>query len=85
MSDLPTVKEIVIAYLKEHGYDGLVNDGCGCWLDDIAPCECLGEECVPGHTGVISEADEDSDYPPGTRVIVPGPRKREGVNHAADQ
>ena len=34
------VKEIVIAYLKVNGFDGLVNSDqpCGCGLDDLFPC-----------------------------------------------
>jgi hypothetical protein len=34
------VKEIVLAYLKEHGYDGLCNTyhKCGCGLGDLALC-----------------------------------------------
>ena len=46
------VEQIVIAYLTEHGHDGLclIEDGsieCGCGLDDFAPCGNLGAECVP--------------------------------------
>lgn len=33
-----TVKEIVIEYLKENGYDGLCNNSCGCGIDDLFPC-----------------------------------------------
>lgn len=35
-----TGKEIVIEYLKKHGYDGLCDpdNECGCTLDDLEPC-----------------------------------------------
>lgn len=40
MKDDITVLEIILDYLIEHGYNGLVsNDGeCGCTLDYFAPC-----------------------------------------------
>lgn len=40
----PNVLEIIEAWLREHGYDGLVRleddaeDDCGCGLDHFAPC-----------------------------------------------
>ena len=46
------VKNIVEAALRQGGFDGLYSErwGCGCRLDDLAPCELEGiEECVPGH------------------------------------
>ncbi len=43
------VKEIVIAYLKVNGYDGLCGDECGCQLDDLVCCEEDCSNCIPGY------------------------------------
>ena len=44
------VKKIVIQYLKEHGYDGLCNNGdCGCEIDDLVPCSEDCSICEPGY------------------------------------
>lgn len=46
------VQEIVSRHLKMHGFDGLYatdGDDCGCFLGDLAPCECFGPGCVPGY------------------------------------
>jgi hypothetical protein len=32
------VKQMTIEYIKQHGYDGLCNDDCGCGIDALAPC-----------------------------------------------
>ncbi len=44
------VKEIVIEYLKSHGYDGLY-DGydCGCKVDDLMPCDSCPDLCEAGY------------------------------------
>ena len=41
----PRLVDMVEAYLTTHGYDGLCNPEheCGCGIDDIAPCDHLGE------------------------------------------
>lgn len=44
-----SVQEIVIAYLKQNGYDGLYNDDCGCTLDDFMPCGEVGPDCSAGY------------------------------------
>lgn len=51
-----TVEAIIMAHLKEHGFDGLFNaDGdCACVCADIAPCDGNMSECEPG---VISKVD----------------------------
>jgi len=46
-----TVKEIIEAYLREHGYDGIYapEDECGCHLGDLFPCGGTGEDCIAGY------------------------------------
>lgn len=53
-----TVKEIITAYLKENGYDGLCRDDCGCSLSDLVPCngECW-EDCEPGYKHLQDDGD----------------------------
>lgn len=48
---MPSVKEIVISYLTEHGYDGLCTYDCGCSKDNLGPCfgGDLPEDCVAGY------------------------------------
>lgn len=46
----PTIREIVKAFLVQHGYDGLWCEWCACNLDDLFPCdECPGDDCQAGH------------------------------------
>ena len=42
------VYDIVREYLESHGYDGLAGVGCGCLLDDLAPCQEMAD-CIPGY------------------------------------
>jgi len=49
MSDTLTVREILTDWLKEHGYDGLYCDECGCEIDDLAPCDESCVACRPGY------------------------------------
>jgi len=46
-----TCLDIIIEYLKAHGFDGLVNEDieCGCALGDLQPCASNMSECKPGH------------------------------------
>ena len=50
---IPTVREIVETWLREHEYDGLCAENCGCSLGDLMPCDDWGSEnvseCIPGH------------------------------------
>lgn len=43
------VTELLTAWLKEHGYDGLCRDGCGCDVDNLAPCGEYCGYCVPAY------------------------------------
>jgi hypothetical protein len=44
-----TVKEIIIDYIKQHGFDGLCDLECGCGLDDFAPCGDVRDTCEPAY------------------------------------
>lgn len=43
------VKEIVTSYLNINGYDGLCSHECGCYKEDLAPCENDYSSCVPAY------------------------------------
>lgn len=44
-----TVFDIVVDYLKRHGYDGLCNEECGCPLEMLGPCDGIQESCQPAY------------------------------------
>lgn len=76
-----TVRVIVAAWLTEHGYAGLYDDGhdwdgCGCTLDDLMPCEGGCEGCRPGY---VHEGRDDGDV-----VFYVGPAKPEAPAPAGD-
>ena len=51
--EMPTVKEAIIEYAKEHGYTALCDpeNGCGCTFDDFMPCDELSvNDCKFGYT-----------------------------------
>lgn len=56
---MTTVKEIVIAALKEMGADGLCEGECGCGLDNLMPCETAPIWCVPAK--LVPVPDEYND------------------------
>jgi len=49
----PTVQNIVVAWLREHEYDGLYcaipHSSCACQLENIMPCSCYMVVCRPGY------------------------------------
>jgi hypothetical protein len=56
------VKEIIKKYLKDEGYDGLSCPSfeCGCYLDDLAPGDCLNvDECEAGHRAKDPSGEND--------------------------
>jgi hypothetical protein len=45
-----TVRDIMTEWLRDHGYDGLCGEGCGCTLDNLMICDCEDAlRCVPGY------------------------------------
>ena len=49
MRNNPDVRDILKAWLKEHGYDGLYNEECGCEVDDLSPGDCMTTHCTAGY------------------------------------
>ena len=51
--------EIVQAYLKDNGYDGLANpeQECGCPIHDLFLCQSICEDCVPGYKKMENDGD----------------------------
>lgn len=47
------VMSIITAWLRDHGYDGLCNEDCGCGLEGLAPCLChevgIPPTCKPAY------------------------------------
>jgi hypothetical protein len=55
------VKEIVVQYLRENGYDGLFSYGCGCAVDDLMPCCEDTSLCEAGFRKGVGCHDLDGD------------------------
>jgi hypothetical protein len=45
------VREILVGWLKEHGYDGIFSPdgGCSCSVDDMPLCDLAMDGCRPGY------------------------------------
>lgn len=57
------VTEIVADWLKQHGYDGLCGENCGCYVDDLFICgieSCGVSECEPGYKQIITDPESDA-------------------------
>lgn len=69
-----TVKDIIMAKLKEIGADGLCNRdmSCGCEIEDIPPCECPLMECEPANRKIatIEDITEESEFEVGDEIYV---------------
>ena len=59
-----TVIEIIKHYLKANGYDGLAGNGCGCGLDDLAPC-CIDTfgDCKPAYLCKEPVCERTDEWP----------------------
>ena len=51
------VREILTSWLKEHGYDGLCCDGCGCRIEDMAICNSCFDDCLPAYKIICDDED----------------------------
>lgn len=55
------LREIAKKWLKENGYDGLAGENCGCFLDDLMPCDEPSIECRPGYK-VVCPGEDKCDH-----------------------
>ncbi|HUU93218.1 MAG TPA: hypothetical protein VM238_18645 [Phycisphaerae bacterium] len=55
-------QDILTAWLKDNGYDGLCNPyaECGCPLDDLIVCGGSPASCLPGYAG--PDPSGESEY-----------------------
>jgi hypothetical protein len=80
------VREIIVAYLRERGLDGLAGDECGCAIDELAICDHLHlDNCVPARMrgclgqklcGLCDHEEGDTCFAP---VDEPWPPARESL------
>ena len=59
-----TTKDIIINYLKENGFDGLVQIDleCGCGIDDLAPCDQMAIDCEPAYYAKCDCEEHDGHH-----------------------
>ena len=56
------------SYMEKHGYTGLSTfdvtgeEGCGCEIDDLAPCGCDHSECILGWRIECTEEEAKKGY-----------------------
>lgn len=59
MAEPICVRTIIADWLRANGYGGLAIDGCGCGVDDLAPCGGPNVDCVPAYVHRDAVADGD--------------------------
>ena len=58
-----TLKEIVVNWLRQHGFHGLFNDfECGCEVADLMPCGEPKADCRPGYRRRCPEDCGEHDF-----------------------
>jgi hypothetical protein len=71
------VEQILKKWLKDNGYDGLYCSGCGCSINDLAPCGMIYiMDCHPGYKGP-GNSQEGWDFTIGPEDFSVGPKKHE--------
>lgn len=57
-----TVREILVKYLTDNGFGGLVGDECGCDLNDLCPCDGSMLDCQPAYSVPCTGCGECDGY-----------------------
>lgn len=91
---LPKYEDLLIAWLKKNGYDGLYNpeSRCRCFSTDIMRCgdnvEDVTECCAPGYQRTLEpelhEDEEDGKFMARTSRRTIGPEKLSEVRHCVN-
>jgi hypothetical protein len=53
------VKEIIVKYLDDNGFDGLCCEDCGCGKDDLFPCGYPDADCLSGYKWPSEDPDSE--------------------------
>lgn len=78
---MKTVREILIKWLKQNGFDGLASssgDPCGCGLKDIAPCWTCPMDCYPAYRHIATEDDPERGIEKGDTYYSTKPKPAAG-------
>ncbi|HDY90020.1 MAG TPA: hypothetical protein ENH82_18105 [bacterium] len=82
------IREIVTEWLKNNGYDGLVNDDCGCNVSDLMLCDEPSINCEAGHqrycNGCKIECEDREEYEIGG-CVMEGKKKPNPCHHQRDE
>jgi hypothetical protein len=77
MSKEAYLNEVIGQWIREHGYDGLYSDECGCLAEDLAPCCGNPHECRLGYNyGPRETPDGHADFWIGPQSKESGDGKR---------
>ena len=65
------IAEITAAWLRCHGYDGLCDEECGCFVADLMPCDGPQLTCTAGYAHKATQEDVDNGFEGavGARII----------------
>lgn len=74
---IPDVGYMIQQFLRENGYDGLCNEeGCGCLINDLAPCGHLNQSCQAGFKREFDPQEDPPEWKDSEFIIAADGAKR---------